>query len=192
MTVDSFTTGRRYPMLMISDVDAPVQQNMTSGNTIVVETFTDFPNTYQVEICDHKFWDVNQQCPAYDLYHVVDPNDPTKVVSLAPNAEFGEHVGMDRGTRFDVYASTKRVYTFLDDQPYGCVDLPTAGVPSGPVTVTYGDVLYHSGVDKLFAYTAKYMQTETRHHYDNLGFKSGVAAPSWDDNRLPCVAHFIP
>ncbi|HVW26955.1 MAG TPA: hypothetical protein VHC69_16420 [Polyangiaceae bacterium] len=188
MTVDSFTTARRYPQFLISDLDAPVQQHMASGNTVVVETFMDFPNTYEVQVCDHQLWDVNNQCPAFDVYHVTDPNDSTKVLSLAPNDEVGEHIGMDRGTRFDVYASTKRIYMFLDDQPYGCAVLPTSGVPAaGPVTVTFGDVLYHSGVDKLFTYTAKDMQTETRHHYDNLGFKSGVAAPDWDDNRLPCV-----
>src|SRR6201999_907274 len=120
-----------------------------------------FPNTLPVEVCDHKFWDVNQQCSSFDLYHQLDPNDSTKTIGLAPNDEVGEHAGMDRGTRFDAYASTKRIYVFLDDKPYGCADLPTAGVPSGSVTVTYGDVLYHSGVDAVFTYTKKYMQLET-------------------------------
>jgi hypothetical protein len=142
---------------------------------------------YQVEVCDHKFWDVNQQCPSFDMYHIVDPNDSTKNIGLFPNDEVAEHTGMDRATRMDVYTSTKRIYTFLDDKPFGCADLPSAGVPSGPVTVAFGNVLYHSGVDKLFTYTKTYMQTETRNHFDNMGFKNGVAAPDWDENRFPCV-----
>jgi hypothetical protein len=30
-------------------------------------------------------------------------------------------------------------------------------------------------------------RTDTTRHFDNLGFKSGVAAPAWDESRLPCV-----
>ncbi len=123
------------------------------------------------------------------MYRMHDPSDPTMVTGLAPVDEVGEHVGMDRGTRFDVYASTKRVYMFLDEKAYGCADLPTAGVPTGPVTVTFGDVLYHSDADEVFAFTKAHMQYETRRHYDNLGFKSAVSAPSWDEARLPCVSH---
>jgi hypothetical protein len=191
MTVDAFTTNRRYPQIMISDQDVPVQWNMVNGKTLVFQTFIAWPNEYELEACDHQLWDVNAQCPAFDLYHLYDPNDSTKIVSLAPNAEVGEHVGMDRMTRFDVYASTQRAYLFLDDEPYGCVALPSSGkgVPNaGPVTVTFGDVLYHSDADNgLFAYTSAHLQLETRRHWDNLGYKSGVPAPTWDENRFPCV-----
>src|SRR5207249_10720720 len=124
--------------------------------------------------CDHQFWDVNNQCPVFDLYHVVDPNDPTKRIGLAATNEPGEQVGMDRMTHFEAYISTKRVYLFLNGEPYGCTNLPAVSVPAGPVTVTYGDVLYHSIVDLTFSYTKQYMQTLSRRHYDNLGFKSGV------------------
>jgi hypothetical protein len=189
MTVDSFSTLRRYPQIMISDQDAPVQDNMPKGNTLVIETFQDWPNTYQLEICDHRPWDVNNQCPAYDAYRLVDPNDSTKVIGLAPNAEVGEHAGADRSTVFDVYTSTKRAYLFLDGDPYACIDLSEPGVPSGDVTVTFADVLYHSGVDHLFTYYMKHVHFETRRNFDNLGFKSGVPAPAWDEQRFPCVAH---
>jgi hypothetical protein len=188
MTVDTFTTGRRYPQIIISDQDVPVQWSMKNGYAFVVQTFVDWPNTFQLELCDHKYWDVNDQCPAFDMYHVMDPNDPNKRIGLAPNAEVGEHMGLDRGTVFDVYASTKRLYMFLDGEPYGCANLPSSSVPAGPVTVTFGDVLYHSGVDHTYAFTSKALQVSTRRHFDNLGFKSGVSAPMWDEKRMPCVS----
>jgi hypothetical protein len=191
MEVDSFTTGRRYPQILISDQDVPVQENLPNGNTLIVQTFRDWPYTYHVEVCDHRTWDVNNQCPEFDLYQLRDPNDQNNVVNIAPNAEVGEHAGVDRSTTFDVYASSKRIYLFLDGEPYGCADLPASGVPSGPVTVTFGDVLYHSGVDNLFTYELNHSKIETRRHFDNLGFKSGVDAPSWDSNRFPCVGKML-
>ncbi len=186
MEVDAVTTARRYPQILISDQDAPVQYALAKGRTVIVQTFGDWPNAYQIEVCNHRTWDVNNQCPAYDLYHVVDASGST--VSLAPNDEVGEHASVDHRATFDVYASTKRVYLFLDGRAYGCADMPAAGVPSGPVTVTFGDVLYHSGVDNTFQFHRKHMQVETRRHFDNLGFSSGVTAPSWDESRLPCAA----
>ena len=85
---------------------------------------------------------------------------------------------------------TERAYLFLDGKAYGCVDLPDAGVPAGEVSVTFGDVLYHSGVDALdrYGYYQSKYQKVTRRHFDNLGFKSGVPAPAWDSSRFPCVS----
>jgi hypothetical protein len=188
MNVDMFTTLRRYPQIIITDQNAPVQYQMEKGYAIVVQTFLGWPSVYQVQACDHKMWDVNDQCPTNDLRYAPDPGDPAKNANLQPNSEPGEHAALDRSARWEVYASTKRVYTFLDGEPYGCMNLPAATVPAGPVTVTFGDVIYHSGVDATFAYTKKAMQIASRRHYDNLGFKSGVAAPPWDEQRMPCVS----
>jgi hypothetical protein len=187
MTVDMFTTGRRYPQIILSDQDAPVQWNMPKGYALVIQTISGWPYLFQVELCDHKFWDVNQQCPAFDLYKVLDPNDPNKTIGLAPNDEPAEHMGLDRATRWDVYASSRRVYVYLDGAPYGCAEMPANVVKAGPTTVTFGDVLYHSGVDSTFTYTKNALQKSTRRHYDNLGFKSGLGAPPWDEQRLPCA-----
>ena len=187
MTVDMFTTGRRYPQILISDQESPVQWNMTKGYGLIVQSFSGWPYLYHVELCDHRLWDVNMQCPAFDMYHIKDPADPMKTANLAPNDEPGEHMGLDRGTRWDVFASTKRVYLYLDGAPYGCADLPAGKVTAGPATVTFGDVLYHSGVDATFTYTKNALQLSTRRHFDNLGFKSNVDAPGWDESRMPCV-----
>ncbi len=192
MEVDAYATARRYPQILISDQPAPIQYTLDKGHTLIVQPraeispSNDYPIDYEFQICNLVTWDVNQQCPVYDLHHL---NDATgKPVHLAPNDEFGEHSSVDHRVVFDVYASTKRAYLFLDGQPYGCADLPDVGVPTGQVTVTWGDVLYHSAVDHTYAFHAAHMQTEQRRHFDNLGFSSGVPAPTWDETRLPCAS----
>jgi hypothetical protein len=190
MEVDAVTTQRRYPQILISDQDAPVQYALPQGNTVIAQSFGLWPPLYQIEVCNHRTWDVNNQCPAYDLYHLL--GDAGTVVNLSPSVEVGEHEGVDYRTLFDVYASTQRTYLFLDGQPYACANMPTVGVPSGPVTVTFGDVLYHSAIDQTFAYHKAHLQYETRRHFDNLGFSSGVPAPAWDESRLPCASPITP
>ncbi len=194
MEVDAISTGRRYPQLLISDRDAPIQYTLPQGRTLVIQprgettAWWDFPVDYELQVCKHRNWDVNDQCPVYDLHKLATAAGNR----LAPHAELGDAITADRGVRFDVYASTNRVYLFLDKQPYGCAILPADAAPTGPVTVTYGDVLYHSAVDHVFAYHAAHLQTDTRRHFDNLGFSSGVAAPAWDETRLPCVGAITP
>jgi hypothetical protein len=192
MDVNAFTTARRYPQIIISDQKAPVQWNLVNGKSIVIQTFGDWPYVYEVEVCDHRTWDVNNQCPAVDLYHYYQPGSTDQVQSLAPNAEVGERAGWDSDTHFEVWVSSKRAYLYLDGDPYGCVDLPSGAPSAGDVTVTFGDTLYHSGVDALdwFSYMKSNFQYDTRRHFDNLGFKSGVPAPTWDESRLPCQSAF--
>jgi hypothetical protein len=197
MEVDSYSTARRYPQILISDQDAPVQYNLPNGHTLVIQPrgdisgSIDWPVDFNLQICNQRPWDVNNQCPQYDLYHVTDASGT--VLHLAPNDELGEHASTDHRVLYDVYASSRRVYLFLDGAPYACADLPDAGPPQpGPVTVTWGDVLYHSAVDHTFAFHAAHMQTETHRHFDNLGFSSGVSAPAWDETRLPCMAPITP
>jgi hypothetical protein len=191
MEVDAYSTGRRYPQILISDQNPPIQYTLDKGHTLVVQTRApgagtpgDYPVFYQLQMCNLRTWDVNNQCPGFDLYHLIDSSG--KTVNIAPSDEVGEHASADHRIVFDAYASTARVYLFLDGKPYACADLPS-GAPSGPVTVTWGDVLYHSAVDRLFAYHAAHMQYDTRRHFDNLGFSSGVPAPGWDESRIPCV-----
>ncbi len=192
MEVDAYSTARRYPQILISDADAPVQYGLEKGHTIIVQpraqinTAIDFPVNYEIQLCKLRTWDVNNQCPVYDLYHVLD--DSGAIKRLAPNDEFGEVAAVDRRVLFDVYTSVNRAYLFLDGKPYGCADLPEGAAPSGPVTVTWGDALYHSAVDHTFAFHTAHMLVEQRRHFDNLGFSSGLPAPTWDESRLPCAA----
>jgi hypothetical protein len=192
MEVDAYSTSRRYPQILISDREAPVQYHLQEGHTLVIQTFgqttawASWPVDYQLQVCSLRSWDVNDQCPTYDFHAVKD--DGGNILRQSPNDEVGEHASVDHRTAFDVYASTSRVYLFLAGKPYGCADLPAEGPPSGAVTVTWGDVLYHSAVDMNFQFHVDHMQFDTRRHYDNLGFESGVAAPAWDEARLPCMA----
>ena len=196
MEVDAYSTARRYPQILISDADAPVQYGLEKGHTIIVQprasinAAIDYPVNFELQLCNLRTWDVNNQCPVYDLAHALDAAG--KIVRLAPNDEFGEHASADHRVLFDVYASTTRAYLFFDRQPYGCADLPTPAIPSGPVTVTWGDALYHSAVDHTFAFHTAHMLVEQRRHFDNLGFSSGVPAPTWDETRLPCAAAITP
>jgi hypothetical protein len=192
MEVDAFTTARRYPQLIISDAAAPIQGRLPEANTVIVQPFPDegtpnWPFLLQVQVCDHRQWEVNDQCPAEDPFRVRSSPELEKTDILAPVPEVGELTGIDRSTRIDAFVSTLRAYTFLDGKPYSCVNLPAKGVPSGDVTVTFGDVLYHSGVDEVFAYHTNNTKTVARRHFDNLGFKSGVEAPAWNEERMPCV-----
>jgi hypothetical protein len=190
METNALTGGRRYPQIIVSDQQAPVQYNMEHGRAFVVQTFEDFPNSFELQLCDHQFWDTNNQCPFYDLEVTRSADDHDVVTSYLPHDPVIEHIGMDRSTRFEAYLSSRRAFLFLDGMPHGCVDLPASGegVPMGEVTVTFGDVLYHSGVAESFGYTARVLQTESLRHYDNLGFRSGAAEPAWDFDRFPCTS----
>jgi len=190
MEVDMVSSDRRYPQIMISDQDAPVQEKLATGKTLVIQPKGMSPTWIQVQVCDHRNWDVNDQCP---LLPTIPPD------FLPPGLMPGELVGVDRTVKFDAYVSNERVYVLLDDVPYSCTNLPSKAddgmvhaMPTGAVTVTFGDVLYHSGVDldyvgMNYQFHKKHMQVMTRRHFDNLGWKSGVAAPTWDEGRLPCA-----
>ncbi len=185
MEVDTVSTGRRYPQILISDQSAPVQDNLAQGTTIVVQTFGGWPNRFDIEFCNHQTWTVTGQCPRY----ATDMVDLSNVgASIGPAPVTGEFAGVDRPVRWDVYASTDHVYAFLDGQPAACAILPTSGgqpvMAAGPVTVTFGDVLYHSGIDvpdPPYTFHQAHLKLETQRHLDNFGWKSGVAAPAWND-----------
>jgi hypothetical protein len=188
MSIDSVTTHRRYPQMLVSDQTYPVQENMQKGNTVVVETISSWPPELQIQVCDHAMWDVNAQCPHYNLFRQDAADTP-----VPPVPYLGEHTTTDRTNLYDFYVSTSRAYIFFDGQPYGCADLPAGEFKPGQATVTFGDVLYHSGADVIgsdigwmYEFHVRHLGTETRHHYDNIGFSSGVAAPAWNEKILPC------
>jgi hypothetical protein len=108
---------------------------------------------------------------------------------------------MDRMTRYDAYISSDRLYVFMDGAPAACTKYPQGDFSlQGPVTVTFGDVLFHEGAEgevgscvqgvlTSLPFLNRHQCTETSRHWDDLGFKSGVAAPDWDELRFPCVAY---
>jgi len=67
--------------------------------------------------------------------------------SLDRGAVQGDFAGYDPRA-VDVYASTSRVYVFMDGKPAACAVLPEGRMPAGPVTVAYRAVIYHCGIDE--------------------------------------------
>jgi Repeat of unknown function (DUF5648) len=187
MEVDAISTQRRYPQLLISDVEWPVQNNLEQGGTIITQLFGGMTEAMRVQLqfCDHRTWDVNNQCPKYNLDTVKDGD----VETLMPHPEVNGYFGVDRTIKFDVYASTARAYVFTNGIPYGCADLPPGKIKAGSATVTFGDVLYHSAVDLevWYPFLRKKSQILTTRHFSNLTFTSNGAAPAWDESRVPCV-----
>lgn len=200
MEVNAVGSGRRYPQLILSDQDIPVQYNLVNGRTLILQTFGDFPSRVDLEICDHVTWDVNLQCPRFMFRPRFDNAGNLTGINPIPEADVFS-AAVDASTRFDLYASTTRAYIFMNGKPYGCANLanstgvsPAPVPPSGPVTVTFGDVLYHSEADDNFSvkmpggFINRHQMTSTNRHFDNLGFSSGVAAPAWDETKLPCTS----
>jgi hypothetical protein len=214
-SVDIVGSDRRYPQLIVTDQDAPIQDALdtsTTQNTIIIQTI-DGPNMLmQAQIFHGLFgagvpgaplgWDVNNQDP--HVHNLIDYYDPAPAANtLSPTESPFEHAGMDRMTQFDAYIGADRLYLFLDGTPAGCTLYPTTADLEGPlgfdgpVTVTFGDVLYHEGAPdelvcdqkKPYAFLHDNQCTETKRHFDDLGFKSGVPVPTWDETKLPCVPY---
>jgi hypothetical protein len=192
MEVDIVSTDRRYPQILISNQPVPVQDNLIKGATVIVQTRlgVSSPINAEIQFCDHRNWDVNDQCPLWDLFKLGEGAG-----FLSPRPELNGSAGFDQTAMFDVWVSTSRVYLRVDGQQYGCVDLPPGKLPAGNATVTFGDVLYHSAVDFMPGVTIDHwypfhesrLHHETTRHFSNLGFSSKVAAPAWDEKRTPCV-----
>ncbi len=194
--VDVISTDRRYPQILISDQLAPVQDNLEQGTTLVVQPKGFSPTFMQVQVCDHRTWDVNNQCPMLATLS-------TDFTSPAPLP--GERTGADNAVKIDVYVSTERIYVLLDDVPYSCTGLPGKAedgmvyqLPAGEVSITLGDVLYHSDADftpggaliqgNSYRFLREHLFRDARRHFDNFGFSSGSPPPEWDEVLVPCVS----
>jgi len=218
MATDLPSTMRRYPQILITTTPVvepgsqsdeflvpvrnrlgplPFEEDYVAGSgdhrTIIVQPFGTAPEL-QVEFCDLRGWGVSIQCPRANIYgyHAGDysaewdnPWYPVPVLA--------ETSGHDRPVWFDVYASTERVYVFMDEKPAGCAVLPEGRMPAGPVTVVFGAVGYHLGIDEgvvpedsSHRYLRTFSLTHDDHTFDDLGISNGVELPAWDETRLPC------
>jgi hypothetical protein len=222
MSVNIVSTDRRYPQIIVSDQPAPVDcfsQNCpgfgSSGgfanglgnpnsNTLLVQVIQGPSMRLETQaihgLVKNEAWNVNNQAPEHRFLDNNANGSLSAAAFAALNAAADpvfEHAGMDRMTKFDAYISSDRLYVLLDDAPAGCTQYPSGFTLAGPVSVTFGDVLYHEEVtDEMVCKQARpydfmhvHQCTETSRHYDDLAFKSGVPAPKWDESRLPCVAY---
>jgi hypothetical protein len=165
----------------------------SGGRTIVVQPFGGYQET-QIEFCDTRGWGVSQQCDHANIYgfHAGDYQDTWKQ-PWTPVPVQGDLAGFDRPVRWDVYASTSRVYVYMDDKPAGCAVLPSGRMPAGPVTVAYRAVIYHCGIDETITpddtghqYEHNYSLCHSDHRMDDFGIELSAPAPAWDESVLPC------
>lgn len=214
MSGDIPSTGRRYPQLILSSIPIIAPRSMGENNTefhtriangtiarqnstIIVQPFGT-NHDLQIEFCDHRGWGVGAQCPRAQIQGPesgrLEDHTPWRALPI-----LGDVAGFDRPVQLDVYASTNRVYLFADGQPYGCADLPAGRMPAGPVSVIFGAVLYHGGIDEgvtgenglaphLFLRRFSLMHTDRR--IDDVGIDLAVDAPAWDEARMPCSTRF--
>jgi hypothetical protein len=214
MSSDVASTNRRYPQILITDVPlgdvakdpsynvpfiprlGPVPfQNLPPGpnHTIVVQTFTGQPEL-QVQFCDRRGWAVSAQCPMANIYGFHSGlQDADFTAPWLPIPVMGEYAGMDRLVKFDVYASTDRVYVFIEDRPAGCAIIPAGRFPAGDVSVVFSMAGYHIEVDEFVArepsrheYWKRYSLSHIDRKMDDLGIKSGESLPAWDESIMPC------
>jgi hypothetical protein len=163
------------------------------GQTIVVQPFGGYQET-QIEYCDTRGWGVSQQCDRANVYgfHAGDYQD-TWTQPWTPVPVQGDLAGFDRPVQWDVYASTSRVYVFMDGKPSACAVLPDGRMPAGAVTVAYRAVIYHCGIDESITpastghlYEQTYSLCHSDRHMDDMGIELSAPAPVWDESVLPC------
>ena len=209
-TVNTVSTDRRYPQLIISDQAAPVQDAFANAdsNNVLIQTRIGPSMLLEVEafhgLVNGKPWAVNNQAPIhalidYDTWDGMDSTTPSSATSepIPPADPPFEHAGVDRMTRYDAYMSSSTLYVFMDGAPAGCMQFPTSGFTlSGAVSVTFADVLYHEaaldelicGQERPYVYMHEHECSETHRHWDDLGYKAGVPAPGWNTTTFPCTS----
>jgi hypothetical protein len=232
MEVSGFSTGRRYPQIMVSAQDVVTSQwlldRSPDGNGMSLlggeGTAPDAnPNIQpvlvlnpidsgvgrhilEVELCNQRPWQVNDHCPWF-LLEEQNPTSSGALGSWTPRPDLFDRLQDDRSVRFDLFASTQKVYVFVDTLPYGCVDItnrtakdvagnvinPTPKPPSaGPVYLTFGDVNYHEGAEAGYfqiysSFHLNHELFETTRNYDYIAYSSNVPAPPWNESVQPCV-----
>jgi hypothetical protein len=218
MSSDIASSFRRYPQIFISDT--PIDPDTFMGqtrvitarfgpytfemlppgpyHTIVVQVFGPSPEL-QVEFCDQRGWGVSDQCPRANIYGFHAGSELSDwTAPWLPVPVLGEHVGLDRPVKFDVYASSERVYVFVEDKPAGCAILPAGRMPAGGVNVVFGAAGYHIDVDEFVERDPpmhEFWHRESVNHIerkmDDLGISSHVKLPvAWDESVLPCGDRF--
>jgi hypothetical protein len=176
-----------------------------NANTLLLQTFSGSSTepSFEAEafhgLVNGSPWQVNNQATVHAFIDTDTWNANDPAATLPPVISIFEHAGMDRMTRFDAYISSSLVYTFVDGTPAGCMQYPTTDgfALSGKVWITFGDVLYHEAASDEglcseshpYAFMHEHQCAETKRHWDDLGFKSGVNAPAWDKNLFPCVPY---
>jgi hypothetical protein len=218
MAVDLASTGRRYPQIWITDTPLGDPARDASNNlpfirrlgpvpfemlppgqyhTIIAQTFGGSP-ALEIQFCDQRGWGVSQQCPRANIYgYPAGDSNYDGTDKWLPLPVPAEYAGMDRLVKWDLYASTQRVYLFIEDRPAGCAVLPQGKMPAGPVNVIFSIAGYHIEIDEFVApadsrhqYWRRFSLAHTDRKMDDLGIKNGAALPAWNESIMPCGTRF--
>jgi hypothetical protein len=216
------STNRRYPQIWITttpevtqaDVphsfDVPLESRLGpfpfehkppgDNDTIVVQPFT-ANHEMQIQVCNNRGWGVSQQCDRANVYGFsagTDQMQPwTTGVDWTPMPVIGELAGLDRPVKIDVYASTSRVYVYVEDKPAGCAVIPSGQLNPGAYNVVFGTSGYHIDIDESvvpdyapYQYWKRYHLFHVERLFDDLGISKNTSRPAWDDARMPCGTHW--
>jgi len=100
--------------------------------------------------------------------------------------------------RYDIYVRRDRVLFFVNGELRVCSDFPDAALTMAEAAVGFGQVLYHSAAERL-EFFAEHNDRSGQMYYreitpffdartwDNMGFETNAAAPSFDEGR--CHVH---
>ena len=183
MTVDTFSTGRRYPQMIISDQDVPVQSAWRSGTRSWCR-LRRLAEHLPARICDHQYWDVNDQCPASTCTTCPIPTIPPRHRCLQSPRSASTWASI-AGPCSTCMHRPNAFYMLLDGEPYGCAESAGLQRARGPVTVTFGDVLYHSGVDQPSRSPRRRCKCP-RGATSTTWVQERPARSKWDEKRFPC------
>jgi hypothetical protein len=212
----AFTTDRRYPQIFVSQQDLLSSQWLLADSpdispkvqpVLILQPFDQGDKTLEIQLCNQRPWDVNNQCPSFQLEKLdPTPGMQSATANFTPYPEMFEHLQDDDSARLELYLSTAKAYVFFEGQPYGCVDLthrtmldsagaaitPAPAPPAGAVTVAFGTVLYHAAaqgtiLNMMSAFHMKHEFASDLKHFDYFAFKSGEPEPAWDRSRFPCL-----
>ena len=219
MATDLPSTARRFPQLLITTARSPEASEVATASelpihdrlgpiaastlpgtesSIIVQTYFTYHEA-QIQFCGHRGWGRSAFCPRANLYGfnagesqgmwTGEPWLPVPVVT--------DRVGFDRPVQLDVYASTERVYLFIDDRPTGCAILPAGEMPAGPVTVAFGAMVDEPNKDELIRlepgrkFEREFSQLHSDRRMDDFGIDLEVPAPAWDEAVLPCATRWF-
>ncbi|HMI89880.1 MAG TPA: hypothetical protein VK509_00890, partial [Polyangiales bacterium] len=219
MASDLPSTGRRYPQLLITTAQSREASEVTTAlelpiherlgpavasqlpgpeSSIIVQTHFSYHEA-QIQFCGHRGWGTTAFCPRANLYgfNAGEPEMRWTGERWLPVPVVGDRVGFDRPVQLDVYASTERVYLFIDDQPTGCAILPAGEMPTGDVSVAFGAVIDEPEKDEIirgepgrkFERELSLLHSDRR--MDDFGIDLDVPAPAWDESVLPCATRWF-
>jgi hypothetical protein len=213
MATDLPSTARRYPQLLITTARSPEVGEVATAADLVIHNrlgplaTSELPGAEssilvqphfsyheaQIQFCGQRGWGTTVPCPRANLYGRNAGDVPQwEDEAWLPVPVLSDRVGFDRPVQLDVYASTERVYLFVDGRPTGCAVLPAGQMPEGEVTVAFRAIIDEPWKDELIreepgrTYERDFSHLHSDRRMDDFGIALDVPAPSWDESVLPC------